>query len=206
MKCADVQEWIAEYWDLADDDFRKHKVQQHLQGCRACFEQFRLWEESAELIQTVTASIIPTTSSLERSGGTSTKVMNRIYADESWRMPVAARGLGLSLKLRRTIIGFMTFFLALFAVSFLFALNDRYDEKSTYSSIVPIASLDGGYEDGDGVASISVLEGVPVASISDPLVMRFTPIESDPNYWMTVSLLGLVAVVSIMNWLSRVRV
>ncbi|MNW18862.1 hypothetical protein D3C71_2185930 [compost metagenome] len=44
---------------------------------------------------------------------------------------------------------------------------------------------------------------VPVASISDPFVLKVVP--AFPQYYVALSLLGLVMALLTLNWLSRTR-
>ncbi|MBO9600364.1 MAG: hypothetical protein J7559_21410, partial [Cohnella sp.] len=44
---------------------------------------------------------------------------------------------------------------------------------------------------------------VPVASLGDSIMLNVTP--AMPQYWVALSMLGIVMTLLILNWLSRVR-
>jgi hypothetical protein len=134
----------------------------------------------------------------------SERVMSRIYRDESWRVPVANRIYRISYRTRRLLTLTLSFFLAMMSMSLYFAMTDSQPEQEVvFAPIVPVASAESG--GGLQLTSGSVLEGIPVASISDPLLITFGSVDTGPNYWLALSLLGLVSTLLIMNWLARIR-
>lgn len=201
MRCEEVQELLVEYWDMPEEDPRRLAVDQHIEQCEQCAEEYKIWQESAELIKSTSVYSVPT----GMTSPTSSSVMRRIYEDESWRVPVHTRIYHISFRLRRHLTVAMSFFLALMCISLYFAVSSVPDEEAVaYSPILPVAnavSSEGGIQ----LTSGAMLEGVPVASISDPLMLTFGPVEADPNYWMVLSLLGIVTTLLVMNWLSRIR-
>lgn len=201
MRCEEVQDLLVEYWDMSEKDSRRIAVDQHIQQCELCAEEYKIWQESAELIKSTSVYSVPA----GMASPTSSSVMRRIYKDESWRVPVHTRIYHISFRLRRHLTIAMSFFLALMCLSLYFAVSTVPNEETVaFSPILPVASA-ASTEGGLQLTSGAVLEGVPVASISDPLMLTFGPVETDPNYWMVLSLLGIVTTLLVMNWLSRIR-
>lgn len=202
MRCADIQEWLSEYWDWPNDDIRKHQVNHHINTCETCRDEFSMWKESAALIKgysDVQSIATPQTK-------TSASVMSRIYADDTWRQPIQHRSLNISYKMRKAVSLMMSFFLALFVVSLFYALSGNEPEETVqdWMPVAPVAhTVHGTLLDVNDDAS--VLQGVPIASISDPLVLRVSIVNQDPNYWVALSMLGIVSILLAMTWLSRVR-
>lgn len=94
MNCSEISERLGEYWDLPDHHEFRRAVDRHIAECEACREEFELWRESAALIQFTRFDGAPETSERPISLG----VMERIYKDESWRLPVAFRSYTLDRK------------------------------------------------------------------------------------------------------------
>jgi len=202
--CADIREMLAEYWDLDPGDSRRLLVDEHVRGCPECAEEFRLWEESSHWIRMASveeAESAPPPSSVAGA------VMKRIYEAESWRLPLSMRTYHLSDRARRLSLGFLAFFLALFLVSFIQSVREGgAGAEESFSSFVPVASASASVSSlGGSLGGSPEIIGVPVASISNPIVFRMVTVETDPNYWAALSLIGITSVVLIMNWLSRIR-
>jgi hypothetical protein len=208
MKCSDIQELFGIYWDLPNDDLRRVAVDEHLETCSSCAEEFQIWEESMILIRTAATEEEFT----PFEPVVSNKVMNRIYEDESWRIPVSERMYAISYNLRRNLTAMIAFCLALFVFSFLFAIvydgspqssmasadNSLYDLEAPQALKSSGTESMNGHQLGDAVASLN-------PSFMEPLRFHVGPIHSYPHYLLVVSLLGLVATIIIMNWLSRTR-
>lgn len=206
MNCTEVQELFSSYWDLPEDDFRRIRVDEHIKRCTSCAEEFAMWEESMNLIQASSKSSVPLPARI------SDGVMNRIYSDESWRIPIPERVYAISYKLRRNLTAVFAFCLALFLLSFLYSFIDHNAGLSGDTSmngqltgLLPVANAQGEF-DTDTASSQSGSMGLAVASLSDPLVLKVGPIETTyPNYFLVLSLLGLICALLIMNWLSRIK-
>lgn len=202
MKCEDIQQWLSEYWDWPEEEIRRHQVNHHIRSCSACREEFRMWQESAKLIQDYSEAGRMNASEPRVTDS----VMNRIYADEAWRIPIPHRTYNISYRMRKIMTLMMAFFLAVFVVSLFHSLTTVKAEepRNEWMTIAPVAQtinasiLDAGDDD-------AILQGVPIASISDPLVLRIGTVNPDPNYWIAFSLLGIVSIILTMIWLSRVR-
>jgi len=208
MKCSEIQELFGVYWDLPNDDLRRAAVDKHLVTCESCGEEFQIWEESMILIRSAATDEELT----DFEPVVSTKVMSRIYEDESWRIPVSERIYTISYKLRRNLTAVIAFCLALFVFSFLFAIvydgspqstlasadNSLYDLEAPQALKSSDSGSLNGHKLGDAVASLN-------PSFMEPLRFHVGPIHSYPHYLLVVSLLGLVSTIIIMNWLSRTK-
>jgi hypothetical protein len=206
MKCEDIQELFGIYFDLPDDDLRRKCVDEHILRCRTCAEEFEIWLESTNLIRSEQA--IPDMHF--KSTPIASKVMNRIYEDESWRIPVTDRIYAIPYKLRRNLTAMIALCLAIFMFSFLF--NLVYNDHKTvitqgaspgFNQIASASGLSTAEETGSGAGALS---NTAVASTSAYIVEPFklTSIHT-PDYWLAISLLGLISALLTMNWLSRTR-
>jgi hypothetical protein len=50
-----------------------------------------------------------------------------------------------------------------------------------------------------------VEEGLPVASIGDPIVLALPLVDSYPNYLLVISMFGLIGTLLLLNWFMRIR-
>lgn len=202
MKCNEITELFAEYWDLPEHDHRRTAVEEHLMHCASCAEEFQIWEESRRLISN---SSIKSSFPAAVPHRISKQVMERIYSDESWRIPVQDKVYSISYRLRRNLTAVISFFLALFIIGFIYsATYEPPTEPFVYSEgFMPIASAVGDYD--DAAYSYAVMKGVPIASIGEPLILGMNPMKSYPDYLVVISMLGIIAALLIMNWFSRVR-
>jgi len=200
MKCDEAMELLYEYWDLTADDPRRREIDGHIAECASCREQYEIWRQSTELIRSTHLEPVPTTSGKSISAG----VMERIYREESWRMPLAWKTYSFSYRVRRNIMLVFAMCLALFAGSFIHSFLDdplSSDDFAELTGIIETAPAMGDLASG----KMSMFEGIPVASLSAPTVIRMGPIQTYADYLMAVSLLGFIFMLLIMNWLSRLR-
>jgi hypothetical protein len=207
MKCDDIQQLFGIYFDLPDDDLRRKCVDEHILRCRECAEEFDIWLESTNLIRSMHE--IPQMSI--KSTPIANKVMDRIYEDESWRVPVTDRIYQIPYKLRRNLTAIIALCMAVFMVSFLFNLVYMNNSTLTTTEESPfgfnqVASASGVSSNGDVVSDTAVLSATAVASTSALIVepIKLSSIHT-PDYWLALSLLGLISALLIMNWLSRTR-
>lgn len=201
MKCDEVRELLLDYWDLEEGDWNRVRVDEHVKRCPACKEEFELWSESARLIQTSVAEDFPPVS--ER-GPVSTLVMDRIYADEGWSKPIAERLYSIPHKLRIRLLTMIAGCLAVFGSAFVYQLIVPDDSASGFpsSGVISVNAL--GSSD-TAEFSFAGIEGVPVASIGDPIVLGLPVVDSYPDYLFALSLLGMICALLTLNWLSRLR-
>jgi hypothetical protein len=205
MKCSEIQELFGLYWDLPNDDLRRQAVDKHVEYCTACAEEFLFWKESNELIRMATTDDVP-----EEPFPISRKVMDRIYDDESWRVPVAERIYAISFRMRRNVTAVISFCLALFMFSFLFSLV--YGSRETLQTAdTPEFGLQAPQVISASAKSTS-LDGhvmTAMASIGHPMVeplkYHVGPIDSYSHYLLVLSILGLTCTMLIMNWFSRTK-
>jgi hypothetical protein len=207
MKCDDIQELFGIYFDLPDDDLRRKCVDEHILRCRVCAEEFEIWLESTNLIRSMQE--IPHMPS--KSSPITDKVMNRIYEDESWRIPVTDRIYQIPYKLRRNLTAIIALCLAVFVVSFLFNLvypshSTLTAEEASPSGFNQVASAAGVSSGGQVESDMNGISQTAVASTSALIVepIKLSYIHT-PNYWLALSLLGLIGALLTMNWLSRTR-
>jgi hypothetical protein len=199
MKCHEVTDLLNEYWDMPKQDELRRTIDLHIADCTSCREEFDMWRESSELIQS--------TRYLEYAGveakPISSGVMDRIYKDESWRIPVAYRSYTFSYKVRRNIMAVFAMCLALFMVTFIhsFTTGAESEDFTELTGIIDTAHATGAvFTD-----QPAMFDGIPVASISAPTVLKMGPIQTYTDYLLAVSILGFVFILLIMNWLSRLR-
>jgi hypothetical protein len=207
MKCDDIQELFGIYFDLPEDDLRRKCVDEHVLRCRVCAEEFEIWLESTNLIRSMHE--IPQMP--RKSTPITDKVMNRIYEDESWRIPVTDRIYQIPYKLRRNLTAIIALCLAVFVVSFLFnlvypshtILTTEEASPSGFNQVASAAGVNSGAEVvSGGITFSSTAVASTSALIVEPIKLSYI---HTPNYWLALSLLGLISALLTMNWLSRTR-
>jgi predicted anti-sigma-YlaC factor YlaD len=208
MKCDEIQELLGAYWDLPEHDLRRRRVDEHIKHCEGCAAEFQMWQESTELIKSAAEENDPYVGSTPISRS----VMNRIYEDESWRVPVTDRMYAFSFKLRRNMTAVIAFCLALFIFSFIYSINTGQRGEAVVATAD--SSVIGRMSDpvvvaGSKAESMNV-RTMPsaVASLkgfSEPFMYQVGPIHTYKDYLLFLSLLGLTCTLLIMNWLSRTR-
>lgn len=197
MKCEEAASWFGVYRDLPDSAPERIGVDIHIAGCPACAEEFRLWEESAELIKG-----FPLADETEERNGIADsmnrKVMDRIYTEQSWYMPAVRRTYAFTNAFRRKVALMLAGLLSLFGCAFLYTawnrLNGGDGAGGVIDSGMTFASLDG----------MTQTVEVPTASLGDPVVLHVSP--AMPEYWVALSMLGVIMMLLTLNWFSRVRV
>ncbi|NBD22568.1 anti-sigma factor family protein [Paenibacillus glycinis] len=199
MNCHDVQQSFGVYWDLNEDDSERLLVDEHLRTCEACSEEFRIWEESEQLIRFFSEE----SDAIGPIDHVNHGVMDRIYAEQSWFMPVASKSYHFTKTFRRNVTAIIACCLAMFVVGLFYVVIGNHDASS-----VEVAKLTGLIEtadaaSGDNIIPVSFYADVPVASISDPIVLNIVP--TVPQYYVALSLLGIIMTLLILNWFSRTR-
>ncbi|BBH20975.1 hypothetical protein Back11_23200 [Paenibacillus baekrokdamisoli] len=199
MKCLEVQQSFGAYWDLIEDGEERMTIDDHLDYCETCREEFRIWEESEQLIRFFSEN----EDEIGPIDHVNHGVMDRIYAEESWLIPVSSRSYQFSKSFRRNVTAIVACCMAIF-VSGLFYLLTGYNNSSS----VEVAKLTGLIETANAASDVSLIGAdfyadVPVASISDPILLNIVP--TVPQYWVALSLLGIIMTLLILNWFSRTR-
>ncbi|MFC5531767.1 anti-sigma factor family protein [Cohnella yongneupensis] len=199
MKCDEAGEWFGIYWDLPEDSPERLAVDLHVRSCPTCAEEFRMWEESAAIIQE-----LPEDDRLFEEPATAQimneNVMNRIYSEQSWFLPPVRRTYAFSYGFKRKIAALLAGLLAVFVSGFLYTTIGNADRSGhDFSGVMDTANaFAASHSFGDNMH----LE-VPVAGLSDPIMLNVSP--AMPQYWIALSMLGIVMTLLILNWLSRVR-
>ncbi|WP_373229698.1 anti-sigma factor [Cohnella sp.] len=198
MNCEEAGEWFGIYRDLADDSAERLAVDSHVEGCISCSEEFRMWEESAQLIHDMPDSEFLQEEPIS-TDWVNQNVMNRIYTEQSWYMPAVRRTYSFSFAFRKKVAALLAALFAIFICGFLYTSIDRMNgEDSDGSGVMETANAFSASQFGD-----SVHLDVPVASLSDPIMLNVTP--AMPEYWVALSMLGMIMTLLILNWFSRVR-
>jgi len=208
MKCDDIQELFGVYWDLPEHDLKRRRVDEHIMYCSSCAAEFEMWRESTELIQSASEAV----DIGEERTPISRSVMERIYQDESWRVPVTDRKYAITYRFRRNISAAIAVCLALFIFSFVFSITHQPTVETAAAS--NSSSIFGRMEEpvavgGSKTESMNV-HSMPsaVASLkgfSEPFMYQAGPIHTVKDYMIFVSLLGLTSTLLVMNWLSRTK-
>lgn len=199
MKCQDVQEGLGTYWDLPAFDERRQAVDAHIRQCAACREEFEIWEESMQLIRTTVVDAPEDRSPLP----VSKRVMERIYTDEAWRMPVPQRLHVFSYKWKRNVSAVIALCMTLFIFGFVFSVSGiGSDDLTTRYGLKPVATVSA---DLQSSPIKSKLLPVATASLKDPHMVSVGPYRTVPDYMIIVSLLGMCGTILIMNWLTRTK-
>ncbi|WP_246315724.1 anti-sigma factor family protein [Paenibacillus foliorum] len=209
MKCEEIQELFGVYWDLPEHDLKRQRVDEHIKHCESCQAEFEMWQESTELIKSAAVS----GEYSDQSTPISRSVMNRIYEEEGWRVPIADRLYAISFKLRRNITAAIAFCLALFIFSFIYSIT----HQSTAGEVVAghtNSSVFGRIGDPVVIAASKTeslnVHTMPsaVASLkgfNEPFMYQVGPIHTYQDYMLFLSLLGLTCTLLVMNWLSRTK-
>lgn len=197
MKCAEALEWISNYVDMPVDDPQREAIDHHLEGCEACAEQFAVWSASMDWMEDEAELELDAeqTSSLAAS-----RVMDRIYDEQQWLMPVHRRSHALSLRSRQVIAGIIAFCMAMFLCALIFLLiRNEQSNINAVSGVLPTA-LAG--SDHSGLDTFTI--ELPVASnVGEPAILHVVP--TIPHYWIALSLFGVTFALLLLNWLTRVR-
>jgi hypothetical protein len=199
MKCHEVQDALGLYWDLPEGDTLRLSVDLHLEHCIACKEEFRIWEESELLIRQLAAE--DEAECWEPSEAVNRQVMMRIYAEDGWMAskPRAFHPLGRHLGNRLSAA--VAACLAMFTTSLLYVLLSRGaddPEAVRRTGLMETANAASG-----SMFKVSFSANTPVAQASDPFILYIVP--TTPQYWIVLSMLGLVLILFMLNWLSRIR-
>lgn len=200
MNCEQAEELFGIYRDLSEHSPERLLVDIHVRSCPSCAEQFRMWEESADLIRSSPLNDDSPDHEWQAGPTLSDKVMNRIYAEQSWYMPTTRRTYAFSLGFRKQVAGVLAALLALFAVGFIYsAVNRVIGADRDVTGVIETASA---FADSHELSNNMNID-VPSASLSEPYVLHVTP--AMPEYWVALSMLGMIMTLLILNWFSRVR-
>jgi hypothetical protein len=196
MNCEEAEEWFGIYRDLPEDSAERLTLDLHVKDCKGCTEEFRMWEQSALLIHELPIHDGDNEESIS-SDWVNQNVMNRIYTEQSWYLPAVRRTYTFSFAYRRKVAGILAALLAVFVCGFLYtSFGHVGGDRSGVINTASVLSTTHQFDD-------NVLLDVPLASISDPYMLNVTP--AMPEYWVALSMLGMIMTLLILNWFSRVR-
>lgn len=200
MKCEDVQLRYSDYWDMSEDDQERIELEAHLLDCPHCSAHYGFWDGSEDLVRLCAEE----TAEIGPSEHVNRAVMERIYLDESWYLPVPSKSYHFSKSFRRNTAILIAGCMAMFACAFFVFVFD-YKEAATEVQMQKMTGLiEAANASTDNVfTTAGFYAEVPVASISDPVVLKVVP--TFPQYYVALSLLGLVTALLILNWLARTR-
>ncbi|MEK3881437.1 hypothetical protein [Paenibacillus sp. PL2-23] len=200
MKCEEARAKFDAYWEMGEEDADRIELEAHLLDCEVCSEQFGLWPEEDGLLRQFSeeSSMIGATEHVNRT------VMERIYMEEAWYMPVPSKSYHFSKNFRRNAAILIAACMAMFASAFFVFVFDYKnvgvgEEIQEWTGLMEAANASGD----SGLTTAGFYAEVPTASISDPFVLKVVP--TFPQYYVALSLLGLVTALLILNWLSRTR-
>lgn len=199
MKCDDVQNKFDVFGSFSEEDVEREAMEAHLLDCEHCTEQYRLWEESEELIRMLSEEDEVVSAQMEH---VNRSVMDRIYAEQSWLLPVSQKSYHFSPAFRRNLAIVLAACLTIFTCTLIFFINGNENGTSEEKMAQLTGLMDTANASGSDFVISAEFE-VPVASVSDPFVLQVVP--TFPQYWIALSLLGVVMSLLILNWLSRTR-
>lgn len=201
MKCAEVRDAFVNYWDLAEDDAVRQAIDSHLLECEHCAEQLLAFEEiDASLLGEFSLS----SAEIGELEHVNREVMSRIYAEQSWLLPVTQRNYTFSRTFRRNLAAFLACCMAIFVCAFVYLLVDGKQPDSS-QQLANLTGLIDTASASDGISTISAefYKEVPVASISDPIILSGVP--TVPQYWVALSMMGIIMTLLILSWFTRTR-
>jgi hypothetical protein len=199
MKCDDVQDKFDVLGNFSEEDVEREAMEAHLLDCEHCAEQYRLWEESEEMIRMLSEEDEVVSAQMEH---VNRSVMDRIYAEQSWLLPVSQKSYHFSPAFRRNLAIVLAACLTIFTCTLIFFINGNENGTSEEKMAQLTGLMDTANASGSDFVISAEFE-VPVASVSDPFVLQVVP--TFPQYWIALSLLGVVMSLLILNWLSRTR-
>lgn len=200
MKCEEAELWFSAYGDMSEDDTEKILLEAHLIDCEQCAQEFQFWQESEQLIRQYSSDTID----IGTSEQVNRNVMDRIYLEQSWYLPIASKSYQFSKSFRRNIAFLIAGCMAMFACAFFIFLFDSKEVSHQEEMEQLTGIFDAVNASGDDLDfTTGNYAEVPVASISDPFVLTVIP--TFPQYYVALSMLGLIMALLILNWLSRTR-
>ncbi|WP_028544269.1 zf-HC2 domain-containing protein [Paenibacillus taiwanensis] len=196
MKCAEALDWISEYTDMPADDPRRLAIDNHLQECEGCAEQYRIWAASEEWNEDL-MDWEAEDEVFERITFEPALVMERIYSEDQWLMPVHRRGHRMSPRTRNVLAGIISFCLAVFLCS-LIVLVIRLEPSKAEPVTGLIPAVIAGSTD---ATTNAIIVDIPADSAIEPLLL----VPTVPHYWIALSLFGVTFALLLLNWLTRVK-
>jgi len=197
MNCEGVQKLLASRWDLPEDSAEGLLVAEHAAGCAECAETYRLWRESNALMRDMRADEAEVAPEADRR--IPERVLSRIYAEQRWAMPAVRKTYAFTTGFRKRLALMSALLLAMFVTSFWYMVTERLAGPG--GSMV--GALEAAHAFAAGRETETLLVEVPVASLNHMMTYYAAP--ATPEYWLGLSLFGAIAMLLVLNWLSRVR-
>ncbi|WP_046226709.1 anti-sigma factor [Paenibacillus dauci] len=206
MNCREAEELFGIYWDLMPDDPRRLALDEHVRECPDCATEFEVWRESHELIQAEAAQLEEMPTMTIRAENINRNVMDRIYAESPWLVQTDVKRGPISRLFRRRLSVWMSSLIAVFICSSIYLTLDmtgtfeQQPQPERVSGIVPTAVATG---DDNTVVYSSLHFAGSERGLIDPLVIPMNP--SHPQYWMILSLVGMLLALVSLRWLARTK-
>lgn len=201
MNCDQAQQWFGLVWDLPENDPERLAFEAHLAECERCAEEFRIWEESETMLRRLQIA----DAGDDPDERVNRSVMERIYREDFWLMPVKDRTYRWSDSFRRGVAAAMSLCLAMFVCAFVYMAVGGTEKPTADEQIARLTGVIDTVSTIDGAAPISIdfYQDMPVASISGPVVLSAVP--TYPHYWIALSILGMIMTLLTINWFTRTR-
>lgn len=204
MNCKQVDELLHTYWQLDEENPLRIEIEAHMFDCDMCAAKLDLEPLSFPVLD-CEESVVPSGSGSNISQQQiSSTVMQRIYEEETWYMPIANKRYQFSKSFRRNVAIIIASCLAMFSIAlFLFIFDYHLDftasTATTVSGIVDVANAASNHNAHTSIYTSSI----PVASISEPIVLQVVP--QFPQYYVALSFVGIVMTLLVMSWFTRTR-
>jgi hypothetical protein len=202
MSCAEMKELMVNYHEMLQSDNNRVLVDEHVKQCKECNKELSFWQESFQLIHSanlIETSDLPAQISINKS------VMDRIYAQERWRLPIVERIYAIPYALRIRIMTIFATLLTLFIGGFTYTIILPQQIASINTSITEVMGVKTLGSNESSEFNVVMEEGLPVASIGDPIVLALPLVDSYPNYLLVISMFGLIGTLLLLNWFMRIR-
>lgn len=199
MNCREAQELFGLIPDLPDDHPQRKMLEWHILGCEYCAAEYTVWQQSMEIVHDLPVSV-----SIEEAERVNRKVMDRIYAESPWLAPGGEHGT-ITRTLRRRVSIWSACFLAVFLCSFLIFVIGGYGQSN--QSIKPVTGV---MQPAVITADMDSSSGLPMFDLSsvsrgvvEPFVVQIGP--AYPQYWMVLSMAGMVLAFISFKGIRRAR-
>lgn len=206
MNCREAEELFGIYWDLAPDDQRRLAVDQHIKECPACAAEFAIWQESQELIQSEAHDLELDFKLSMQSEQINCNVMERIYAETPWVVQTDIKRGPILRMFRRRISFWIASLVAVFLCSFIYLTLDMsgtFNKEEAHKRVSGIVPTGIATSDSNTVTNSSLHFAGSERGLIDPLVIQMDP--SHPQYWMILSIVGMLLAVLSLRWLAKTR-
>jgi hypothetical protein len=200
MNCKQVDELLHTYWQLDEENPLRIEIEAHMFECQDCAAKLDLDAGSFPVLD-YDEPVIPDNALPMNS--ISSSVMKRIYEEETWFMPIATKRYQFTQSFRRNVSIIIASCLAMFSLALFIFIYDYYET----SKQIPHAKVSGLVDVANAAVSSTThtlyTNSIPVASISEPIVMQVVP--TFPQYYVALSFVGIVLTLLMMSWFSRTR-